>query len=238
MPDSSHPTRRGPGAAGARSPGVFLILGPSGSGKGTVAERLRSDGLLGAHLSMGELLRGLLERVQNDPQASATLETALEGDMPDGFSSRVAYLKHAVRMGLLIPDAWTQTVIEHELSAHPILRTTPWVLDGYPRRISAASHLLQTLERAGIPVLGVIHLHLPLEVMRARLLSRGREDDTPDAIMRRYAFYTNSVLPTLEYLRDQLGTDHVWNVDANDTPDAVYTRVRHLVEQALKKTPS
>ncbi len=203
-----------------------------------MAERLRSDGLLDAHLSMGELLRGLLERVKDDPQASETFETALGGDVPEGFSTRIEYLRHAVRTGLLIPDAWTQTVIEHELNAHPVLRAGPWVLDGYPRRISAASRLLQSLERAGIPVLGVIHLHLPLEVMRARLLSRGREDDTPDAIMRRYAFYTNSVLPTLEYLRDQLGEDCVWKVDADDTPDAVYTRVRHLIEQALKKTPS
>lgn len=238
MPDSSDPTRPPPGGEGARSPGVFLILGPSGSGKGTAAERLLNDGLVGGHLSMGELLRGLLERVQNDPQTSATLENTLEGNVPSGFPLRVAYLEHAVRTGLLIPDAWTQTVIEHELSAHPALRTVPWVLDGYPRRISAARHLLTTLERAGIPVLGVIHLRLPLEVMRERLLSRGREDDTPEAIMRRHTFYTNSVLPTLEYLRDQLGMDHVWNVDANDTPEAVYAQVRRLVEQALKTTPS
>ena len=225
-------------ASSRPTPGVFLILGPSGSGKGTVAERLRSDGLVIAHLSMGELLRGLSERVQGDSAALAQLEAELDGDVPERFDSKVAYLQHAIRTGLLIPDAWTQTVIEHELSARPMLRTARWVLDGYPRRISAARHLLQTLERAGIPVLGVIHLRLPIEVVQERLLSRSREDDTPEAIMRRYAFYTNSVLPTLEYLRDQLGTDHVWDVDANNTPDAVYAQVRHLVEQSLENTPS
>jgi hypothetical protein len=95
--------------------GVFLLLGPSGSGKGTLAKHWLETGVISSHISMGDLLRGLLEHVQNDDRSRAELELQFRADLPTGFDSGVRALEHAVQNGLLIPNAWTNFVIEREL---------------------------------------------------------------------------------------------------------------------------
>jgi adenylate kinase len=180
--------------------GVFLLLGASGSGKGTIAKQLLALGIVKHHISMGDLLRGMIERIQNDPNERIKLERELADPIPNGFSSKVIYFEHCVQNGLLIPNSWTKAVIEQELIHQPKLQTEPWVMDGYPRQIEAAQHLLKTLNQLEIPVLAVIHLSISLLEMQKRLLTRGRSDDTPQAIENRFAFYQEHVLPTLEFL--------------------------------------
>jgi adenylate kinase family enzyme len=125
--------------------GVFLLLGASGSGKGTIAKQLLEVGIIKHHVSMGDLLRGMIARIQNNLEAREALEKQLTDSIPNGFSSKVGYFEHCVQNGLLIPDSWTEFVIEHELANRPELQNQPWILDGYPRRIDAAKHLLETL---------------------------------------------------------------------------------------------
>jgi adenylate kinase len=169
--------------------GVLLLLGASGSGKGTIAKKLLERGVIQAHVSMGDLLRGLLSRVAQDQIVRAQIESELEPNTAHGFPNQIAYLEHCVKNGLLIPNAWTQTVIEHEISTRQDLRDHAWAMDGYPRRIDAAKHLLETLKRQGIPTLAVIHLCISKQNMIERLLARGRTDDTVEAIENRYSFF-------------------------------------------------
>ena len=51
--------------------GVFLLLGASGSGKGTIAKQLLALGIVKHHISMGELLRGTIERINTNPNVVA-----------------------------------------------------------------------------------------------------------------------------------------------------------------------
>ncbi len=171
--------------------GVFFILGASGSGKGTLANTLLEAKQIEAHLSMGDLLRAR--------QPHPSLESELSGEIPNGFSSRSAFLAHALQTGLLIPDMWTQSIVENEL-AH-ISPKLLWAFDGYPRSPAAATHLLEALKQQQIPCLGVVHLELDFLEMQRRLLLRGRADDTPSGIANRYQFYLKSVVPSLETLR-------------------------------------
>jgi adenylate kinase family enzyme len=180
--------------------GVFLLLGASGSGKGTVAKQLLERGIVKHHISMGDLLRGMIARIENNPNERTRLEQQLSDPIPNGFSNKVSYFEHCVQHGLLIPNAWTKAVIEHELANRPALQTEPWVMDGYPRRIAAAKHLLKTLQTLEIPVLAAIHLSISLIEMQKRLLARGRSDDTNEAIGNRFKFYQDHVLPTLGFL--------------------------------------
>lgn len=171
--------------------GVFFILGASGSGKGTLANTLLETKRIEAHLSMGDLLRAR--------QSNPSLETELSGEIPKGFSSRSAFLAHAINTGLLIPDAWTQSIVENELAGiSPDLR---WAFDGYPRSPAAATHLLEALRQQKIPCLGAVHLELDFLEMQRRLLARGRADDTSAGIANRYQFYLNSVVSGLDTLR-------------------------------------
>ena len=174
--------------------GVFIILGASGSGKGTLATTLLENKRIDTHLSMGDLLRAR--------QSQPSLEIELSGEIPHGFSSRSAFLAHAVQSGLLIPDAWTQSIVEKELAQ--ISPKLLWAFDGYPRSPAAATHLLETLKRLKILCLGVVHLELDFLEMQRRLLARGRADDTEQGIANRYSFYQESVLPSLEELQNSV----------------------------------
>jgi adenylate kinase len=214
--------------------GVLLLLGASGSGKGTIAKKLLERGVIQAHVSMGDLLRGLLSRVAQDQNVQAQIESQLEPDTTHRFPNQIAYLEHCVKNGLLIPNAWTQTVIEHEISTRQDLRDHAWAMDGYPRRIEAAQHLLETLERQGIPTLGAIHLAISKHNMIERLLARGRSDDTLEAIENRYAFFQTEVLPTLEFLK--ISGIQVFEIDTNQPdlePEVAADRTFEMVMRVL-----
>jgi adenylate kinase len=215
--------------------GVFLLLGASGSGKGTIAKQLLALGIVKHHISMGDLLRGMIERIQNNPNERIKLEQELADPIPNGFSSKVSYFEHCVQNGLLIPNAWTMAVIEQELLHRPALQTEPWVMDGYPRRIEAAKHLLKTLEMLEIPVLAAIHLSISLTEMQKRLLARGRSDDTNDAIQNRFAFYQEHVLPTLEFLGKKVKLLEVdtQTLETSSAAQVVLTRVLKVLEIRL-----
>ena len=170
--------------------GVFLLLGMSGSGKGSVGEMLLQRGVIATHASMSAWLREALID-------AASLEPFLAALQPPEFASPLEYLRHCVTNGLLIPDAWTQAVIDLRLEHAP---AEPWLLDGYPRTVGAAQHLVTALERKGIALLGAVHLRVASETATQRLLDRGRSDDAVPAILERLEFYHSSVLPTLEWL--------------------------------------
>lgn len=214
--------------------GVLLLLGASGSGKGTIAKKLLEHGVIQAHVSMGDLLRGLLLRVAQDQHVRARIEAQLEPDTTHGFPNQIAYLEHCVKNGLLIPNAWTQTVIEHEISTRQDLRDHAWAMDGYPRRIDAAKHLLETLNHQGIPALGAIHLAISKQNMIERLFARGRSDDTLEAIENRYAFFQTEVLPTLEFLK--ISGIQVFEIDTNQAdlePEAAANQTFETVLRVL-----
>lgn len=224
-----------PGSKSINNPhrGVIFLLGLSGSGKGTVARHLLEEKLTSLHLSMGDLLRNLIDSVEQDPTTQPYVEALLKGDPPQPGFTKLAWLQHCVQKGLLVPDAWTQAIIEHQLAYTPALSLQPWSMDGYPRRIGAAQHLLQTLERLQIPVWAVVHLEVSEAEAMRRLLARGRADDTPNAILERFAFFKDNVLPTLEYLEHQLGSDRVLHIHTESpgpsritAAEVVYARVR------------
>jgi adenylate kinase family enzyme len=215
--------------------GVFLLLGASGSGKGTIARQLLALRIVKHHISMGDLLRGMIERIHNNPNERSKLERELADPIPNGFSSKVNYFEHCVQNGLLIPNSWTKAVIEQELTMRPKLQTEPWVMDGYPRQIEAAQHLLKTLNQLEIPVLAVIHLSISLIEMQKRLLARGRSDDTLKAIENRFAFYQDHVLPTLEFLGKKVKLLEIdtQTFGTSSAEQVVLTRVLKALEMQL-----
>ncbi len=196
---------------------------------------------------MGALLRIAIERARSSSASREHLESWLPTEPPteaDGLD-RVAWLEQCVERGLLIPNDWTNAVIECELEARPGLRTEPWALDGYPRRIAAADHLLSTLAHLRIPVWSVVHLRLSLERVQDRLNARGRTDDTLDAITSRWMFYEREVLPTLAHLQSRLGKGrvieletHVSGVSSAESVRRVYTELLEHLARLEVNTPS
>jgi adenylate kinase len=75
------------------------------------------------------------------------------------------------------------------------------ILDGFPRTIPQAEWLLKQVKRGRFGLDLAIHLRASHDAVRARLLDRGRIDDTAAAIEARFKEYTKSTVPLIDWLR-------------------------------------
>ncbi|MBB83309.1 MAG: hypothetical protein CL931_05795 [Deltaproteobacteria bacterium] len=135
--------------------------------------------------------------------------------------SQLDWLEFCTARGLLIPNRWTQDLISAEIDRALAegKRTgedeSPFILDGYPRTVTAAQHLLGFLDQADVPVLKVLHLSISKAEMSARAGKRGRADDNEEALRRRFEFYVENVQPSVDYLKTELGGDRIALIDAH-----------------------
>jgi adenylate kinase len=98
-----------------------------------------------------------------------------------------------------------------------------FVLDGFPRTIPQADWLLAQIKSGRLELSRVIHLTASEEVVRERLLARGRQDDTDEAIAERFREYRAVTLPILEHLQRE-GIS-VCDIDAAQTPREVHDQI-------------
>jgi adenylate kinase len=133
--------------------------------------------------------------------------------------SQLEWLEYCTSRGLLIPNRWTQDLIaadiERTLSTGKDARQLPFILDGYPRTVVAAQHLLGFLRSLDIPVLRVLHLSISKAEMSHRAGKRGRADDHVEALRSRFEFYVENVQPSVDYLKTELGGDRIALIDAH-----------------------
>jgi adenylate kinase len=186
-----------------------ILLGPPGSGKGTVADRLVSDFGLN-HVSSGNLLR---REVENKTPLGCQVELFLE-------------------KGELVPDEVMLEFMEWrllEFSAGP-----GFLLDGFPRTIAQAEALDQWLAARDLSIQAVLLLECRAEVIILRITGRRvcancsrvyhipnnppripgkcdacgsevvqREDDTEPVVRKRLEVYGRQTEPLVAYYRSQ-----------------------------------
>lgn len=138
-------------------------------------------------------------------------------------ASQLEWLEFCTLRGLLIPNRWTQNLISAEIDT--ILQSksadstdgykTPFILDGYPRTVAAAEHLLNYLNSVNVPVLKVLHLSISKAEMSARAGKRGRADDHAEALRSRFEFYVENVQPSVDYMKSELGGECISLIDAH-----------------------
>jgi adenylate kinase len=152
----------------------LLIVGPQGAGKGTQADLLKDE--LGIpHISTGDLFR-----------ANIANQTPL--------GKKVQAITDA---GQLVPDDITQDMLLDRLTEADA--ATGFILDGFPRNTAQAKWLEVALTERGTPIQGVILIDAPDEVLRERMMARGRSDDTPESIDKRLAIYHEETEPLIAY---------------------------------------
>jgi len=157
----------------------LLIVGPQGAGKGTQAALL-AESLGIPHVSTGDLFRANLA----------------EGTELGGLA------KKYIDAGELVPDEVTQEMVADRVSQPDA--GVGFLLDGFPRNIPQADWLGTMLEGRSEPIDRVVLLTAPDQVLLDRMLSRGRTDDTVEAITRRLDIYHSETTPLIAYYGDRV----------------------------------
>lgn len=152
----------------------LVILGGSGSGKSTQAQRLCRYFEI-PQISTGEILR----------QAIAKVTTLGRHAQP--------YLAK----GELVPDEMIIDLIRLRLKKADI--SCGWVLEGYPRTAFQAEELDFLLDNLGQKLDWAIYLQVPEAVMVGRSLGRSLPDDQPEIVHRRVEIFYDRTVPILEY---------------------------------------
>ncbi|MCX6728027.1 MAG: nucleoside monophosphate kinase [Candidatus Saccharibacteria bacterium] len=74
-----------------------------------------------------------------------------------------------------------------------------FILDGFPRTTAQADWLIGQIKHGQLHATAVIHLVVSKEAVHERLLSRGRPDDTIEAIAERLSEYDQAAKPILQH---------------------------------------
>ena len=184
----------------------LIILGRQGSGKGTQAERLVAN-YGPVHVSTGNMLR-----------AAATAGTEL------GLQA-----KALMEVGELVGDDLINEIVAERLAVDDVVEHG-FLLDGYPRTPDQATALEGFLAEVGTPLDAAVNLDVPVDVVTARMVARGRADDTEEAIRRRLDLYESETEPLLAWFA-QRGLLDV--VDGFADEETVFGRLTSVIDSRL-----
>ena len=179
----------------------LVVFGRQGAGKGTQCVVLAEH--YGApHISTGDMLRAA---------ASEGTEVGLRA-------------KSYMDAGQLLPDEVMLDVVRERLEADDVVEHG-FLLDGFPRTLGQAEALLGMTQ-----VDAAVNIDVPIDVVRERMVGRGREDDTPEAIDQRLAAYAAETVPAIELFG---ASDLLLDVDGLGTPDEVSARLIEAIDARL-----
>lgn len=202
----------------------LIILGPPGSGKGTIAEKLEKDFKF-KHISAGELLR---EEVRKDTPIGRDIKPTLE-------------------RGELVSNQLVSAIVKLEAQ-----NKKHYLLDGFPRALEQAKGIddlkidkvlyldvplkavVERLSGRRVCSKGIHNYHIKYippkkpgicDVDKTPL--RRRKDDAPASVKRRFLVFKRQTVPVIQYYKKKR---ILITVDARGEPKSVYT----LVKKALR----
>ncbi len=182
-------------------PLMLVILGRQGSGKGTQAAMLAERyGVV--HVSTGDMLRAAV---------AAGTELGLRA-------------KAVMDAGNLVGDDIMIGVVGERL-AYDDIQTHGVLLDGFPRTTAQADALAEILGGTGPDL--AINLDVPIAEVTERMLARGRDDDTEEAISRRLELYEAETAPLLAWFEKR---GRLTVIDGLGTEDEVFARLSQVVD--------
>jgi len=194
-------------------PKTVIFIGPQGSGKGTQIELLfkvlaeKDPARRIVDIQTGRRFRALAAKHETfaDKKIAGSLETgALQPD----------FITHLL---------WGQAMLDQlDPKSHLLI-------DGVPRTAHQARVLDNALTFFERAELDVVNLDTPETVVRERMTSRAREDDTEAAIETRLRWYKEETGPVLEHYEARSATT-VHHIDGTMDIEAVHQAVLTALE--------
>jgi adenylate kinase len=206
----------------------MLIMGPAGSGKGTMSE-LITENFSVAHISSGDMFRYEIKH-----------QTEL-GQKAQSY----------ITQGLLVPDDVTIAMVKSRLQKDDC--QNGYLLDGFPRSLAQA----EAIDDLGINVVInlVIDEQLLVDRIVYRRLCKNcgaiyniklqkladnevcekcggslhqRDDDTYEKLMVRLDSYRDETQPVVEYYRNK---GIVYDIDAGQSKEDVYMQISKVLKE-------
>ncbi len=134
--------------------------------------------------------------------------------------------RHEMLQGKLLSDEEMIIILDKVFEL--IDPTQEFVLDGFPRTIPQANWLIKQVHDGRFKLTAVINLSASEAVVRERLMSRGRVDDTNEAISHRFEEYRASTLPILDHFRTE--GIKVCDIDAAQQPRVVHDAILKCID--------
>jgi adenylate kinase family enzyme len=164
---------------------AYLFYGKSGCGKGTQAQilkdRLESQGRKVISIETGKLFRSFTE------------------SRIDFMGTHVASI---INQGKLMPSffpiyLWADQLINQYTGVEDI------IFDGVSRRIEEAPILDSALDFLEINKRNIIQINVSDEWVIEHMGKRGRVDDTQEGMQKRLSWFTENVVPVIDYFKHQ-----------------------------------
>ncbi|NLC97383.1 MAG: adenylate kinase [Erysipelotrichaceae bacterium] len=211
----------------------ILIMGPAGSGKGTMSKKLHDEFGV-AHISTGDMLR---ENVKNNT--------------PLGHQA-----KDFMETGRLVPDELINEMVKERLLRADVEKG--YLMDGFPRTLVQAKAFEDITKEINKPVDIVVNLKVDVDTLAARITGRRvckncgaiyhiknspskvegicdvcgnatvqRPDDTLEQLQVRLKEHTTNTEPVLDYYREK---GLVQDFEASRPADEVWLEIKQAIE--------
>jgi len=135
------------------------------------------------------------------------------------------YVNEKINAGTLIDDKVTNSLFQAYF--YSVLDEQKHMLiDGYPRTINQLDDIFRLAEQEKRTIQG-IQFEIPDEVALERMMSRGREDDTEEAINHRIQQFYDHTVPVIDYFWQHFD---LVKVDATKTIDEIAENVDTILK--------
>ncbi len=193
-------------SGGVGRPLSVLFFGSQGAGKGTQVKLLmeflkRQEPRQIIHIDMGQELRNLR----------------------DGGSYAGKLTGQTIDAGGLMPDFMPTYLQTKKLVENLVTGDEHVIADGLARGADQTRAFDDAMTYFGRNDFQIVSIELSETSVITRLLARGRNDDTEDAIRRRLAWTKTNVMPQLELLRERGRPIHV--IDGEPDMETIHKNI-------------